>query len=504
MNKNLLLLVALSLFFVWAKQPLHAQSQQQSGNLTNIIPCLTHQIYEAKAHKNDRYRQSVEQTFEWAKAKAAQRADDDTTIYHIPVVVHIVFNNAQENLSDEVVQAQIDKLNEDYRRLNADAADTRDVFQPVATDTHIEFYLATEDPNGDPTNGITRTQTDRTDFSPLAGIDPFQILNDLMACGLTFDQILGLFSGADVPLTPEQEICVTEALAAVVGGGGGAMDAMKFEDQGGQAAWDTQRYLNIWVCDLNGDTPQLGLILGFAYPPEGAPNWPAGQTGTPETDGVVIDYHAFGGTINPNVTMLIPYADQARSCVHEVGHYLGLRHIWGDADCSEDDGIADTPDADAATDATTGCDFSKNTCTEATGLQLPDMIENYMDYSSDNCQNLFTQEQAGIMRAMLQGPRNGLLWQNPALGTPLPESIDNDLLIAIPNPANGGQLALYIAPQVQGKVQVSVFNAAGQQVFEAQSDEKQILIDANQWQKGLYIARVNGNNYTAVEKIIVK
>ncbi len=501
--KNLFLSPVLGLLF-WAVAGQVAHAQQQSPSPTHIIPCLEHQIYKAKANKDNHYQQSVTQTYEWAKAKAAQRADDDTTIYHIPVVVHIVFNTSQENISDAVVQAQIDKLNEDYRRLNADAATTRAIFQPVATDTRIEFYLATEDPDGNPSTGITRTQTDQTDFSPLAGIDPLQIFNDLLACGLTFDQIMGLFSGANVDLTPDQEACAMAVLEPLLSGGG-AMDAMKFDDQGGKSAWDTNRYLNIWVCDINGDNPTLGLVLGFAYPPEGAPNWPAGSTGTPETDGVVIDYHAFGGTTNPNVSMLAPFADEGRSCVHEVGHYLGLRHIWGDADCTEDDGIADTPDADAASDASTGCDWTKNTCTESTGTQLPDMIENYMDYSSDDCQNMFTLDQAGIMRSMLQGPRSGLLWQNPALGVPAVGSPNNaKLLVARPNPANDGQFALVLSPQMQGTADIAIFNAAGQQVFALQTSEKQIPIDAAQWQNGIYIAKVNGKNQTAVEKIVIK
>jgi PKD repeat protein len=377
----------------------------------HIRRCWSHELDKARSAQIPGYANAVSQTFEQAKRfaeyKASHRADGET-VYRVPVVVHIVWNTAAENLSDAVIQTQIDKLNEDYRRMNADTTNTRAIFQPVAADANIEFYLATEDPDGNPTNGIVRTQTDRTEFSATAGIDPFQVLADLQACGLTIDEILGIFGlGTPPSLTAAEEACVNEALASF----GGGMDEMKFADTGGSPAWDTKRYCNIWVCDLNGDNPTLGLLLGFAYPPVGAPNWPAGQNGTDETDGLAIHYQAFGAG-SSNTAPLAPFSDDGRTVVHEMGHYLGLRHIWGDDACGIDDGIADTPDSDAASDATGGCIWTQNNCTGDGTPDQPDMIENYMDYSSDECQNLFSRGQVDIMRAMLEGPRGGLLWQN--------------------------------------------------------------------------------------------
>ena len=77
----------------------------------------------------------------------------------IPVVVHIVYRTAAQNISNAQVQSQIQVLNEDFRRLNADAVNTPSLFQSVAADAEIQFCLATRDPLGNPTNGITRTQT---------------------------------------------------------------------------------------------------------------------------------------------------------------------------------------------------------------------------------------------------------------------------------------------------------------------------------------------------------
>ena len=95
--------------------------------------------------------------------------------------------------------------------------------------------------------------------------------------------------------------------------------------------------------------------------------------------------------------------DLGMACVHEVGHYLGLRHIWGDpitgSGCEVDDGISDTPNQNAASQFT--CNFDLNSCTD-NPLDYPDMVENYMDYSSDDCMNMFTLNQSSIMRAVLE------------------------------------------------------------------------------------------------------
>jgi hypothetical protein len=133
---------------------------------------------------------------------------DDRNIFTIPVVVHVVYRTTQENISDAQILSQIDVLNEDFRRLNADATNLPASFQNVAGDAQIEFCLATRDPQGNPTNGITRTQTTVTSW--------------------------------------------------------GLNDAMKNDNSGGKSPWPQNSYLNIWVCNLGSG------LLGYAYPP-GAP-----------------------------------------------------------------------------------------------------------------------------------------------------------------------------------------------------------------------------------------
>ncbi len=244
-------------------------------------------------------------------------------IITIPVVFHVVYKSATENISEAQLLSQITVLNEDFRRTNTDADNT----WSQASDVEIEFCLATVDPNGNATNGITRTSTTVPNFTD--------------------------------------------------------NDNVKHNATGGKNAWPASDYLNIWVCDING-------FLGYAQFPGGSPS----------TDGVVIDYQYIGTT----GTASYPF-DLGRTTTHEVGHWLNLRHIWGDGGCGVDDFVADTPESDAPN---YGCSPSHVSC------GTTDMVQNYMDYSDDNCMNLFTLGQRNRMRAIFEpgGFRASLLNSN--------------------------------------------------------------------------------------------
>lgn len=252
------------------------------------------------------------------------RENSSQAIYTIPVVVHILYNDPAQNLSRTRIEEQIQILNEDFRRQNADAINTPTDFLGVAADAQMQFCLATRDPNGLPTTGITRTAT--------------SISN--------------------------------------IGSGSSYYNNMA----GGKTAWDTNRYLNIWVCEIGGG------VLGFTYRPGTAP---AGA------DGVVIHYSNFGRT------GATPPFDRGRTTTHEVGHWLDLDHPWGSGGCGQDDGIGDTPNQDQGS---SGCPSHPQTsCGSA------DMFMNYMDYTDDACMNLFTQGQKDHMRATILAARPTLL-----------------------------------------------------------------------------------------------
>lgn len=157
--------------------------------------------------------------------------------------------------------------------------------------------------------------------------------------------------------------------------------------------WDPYRYFNIWVLNFGNSG-----LLGYAQ----FPNL-SGLDGLPEdgfdfTDGIVIGYQFFGRTGEVSA----PF-DQGRTTTHEVGHWLGLRHIWGDGDCNADDYCEDTPAADGPNRS---CQV-RDSCPGGAS----DMIENYMDYSTDGCMNIFTNDQRWRMRTVLEmSPmRNALL-----------------------------------------------------------------------------------------------
>ena len=171
--------------------------------------------------------------------------------------------------------------------------------------------------------------------------------------------------------------------------GDGPFERLEFENTiKPQTQWDPTRYFNIWVGDL-GDG-----LLGYAQFPtsSGLPGLPFG--GDSNTDGVVVTYQSVGSVANQNPNGG-PYG-LGRTLTHEVGHWLGLRHIWGDTDtCGNDDYCADTPDA---TNSNAGCPTVDSCPSDGLGA---DMVENYMDYSNDACLNTFTADQKTRIQAVL-------------------------------------------------------------------------------------------------------
>ena len=173
---------------------------------------------------------------------------------------------------------------------------------------------------------------------------------------------------------------------------------VKFDRTGGRDAWPSDQYLNIWVAPLFGASG----LLGYAQFPGEAP----------ETDGIVLDYRFFGTVDNFGYPVF-----NGRTATHEVGHWLNLHHIWGnvgreDDGCEVDDLVADTPMQEGPNNRYSyPCTFpGPNSCDEGAG-DLPDMFQNYMDYSNDICMSLFTKGQKARMRALFEpgGARESLL-----------------------------------------------------------------------------------------------
>ena len=160
----------------------------------------------------------------------------------------------------------------------------------------------------------------------------------------------------------------------------GTNDAVKKTSAGGLDPSLATSALNIWVCDLSSG------LLGYAQVPGGSAS----------TDGVVIDYQAFGTTANyPMYTAF----HLGRTATHEIGHWFNLRHIWGDRRCG-DDLVSDTPLHD---DANGGCPSNTHR-SKCAGRPLEQWM-NYMDYTDDACMYMFSSGQKTRMDASIDNSK---------------------------------------------------------------------------------------------------
>jgi hypothetical protein len=356
------------------------------------------------------------------RRSARETGQQAPTVILIPVVVHVLYKSAAQNVSDEQINSQIDALNRDFRRRNADTSSTPDRFKHVAADVQIQFQLATADPKGRATNGIIRKYTDVNHW--------------------TTD------------------------------------DKIKFSSLGGDDAWDSRYFLNLWTGDLMS-------LLGYSSLP-GA---------SVEKDGVVINYTAFG-TLNS----ASPY-NLGRTATHEIGHWLGLKHIWGDSYCG-DDLVDDTP---VQGNYTSGCPSGfRSTCNNG---DLGDMYMNYMDFTNDACMNLFTVGQKQRMLALFKegGPRNLLLSSTGlnkpwVIESPLPPT--TDVFRFYPNPTIG-QITFDFQNNASwiGKT-VSIVNINGMVISKFLVISNVQVLDVSSLKAGMYFIRADNGRLKITDKFL--
>lgn len=490
MNKKVLLLPFLLLLIL-------------QTNIAQVARCEQQKAIQKLENKYPDYQKAIQQTFNTAHKNYKQNAHSRSNVVHqIQVVVHVVYNTSEQNISDELIHSQIQILNEDFRRLNSDIDNAREIYKAIGGDAEIEFVLADIDPDGNPTTGITRTQTDVSSFIDI-NIGIAELISAAEECNV---DVSNPFNIADSSLACLQQVILEGGLEENTEDENSIqMDDVKRTAKGGKDPWDTKRYINIWVTNLNIDFmgQETPAILGFAYPPIGAPNWPdeVFVEDLSSIDGLVIHHQAFG-KVNTNSGILGNLAQGGRTCTHEMGHYFGLRHIHGDGDCSEDDGISDTPAADASQQEQAApnnlpvCEelHSIDTCPED---GLPDMVENYMDYNALSCQNLFTLEQVGIMKAMLEGPRSGLFQST----TSTESILANRAFSIYPNPtSNIIYLTLDEYELADFEVQVHSILGAQSKVIVSNNNKE---INMNELAGGIYLVRLIKNNFQIVKKVSV-
>ncbi|QBN19137.1 T9SS type A sorting domain-containing protein [Flavobacterium nackdongense] len=346
---------------IFGKEVKNAVANPTNGK----IRCISTEYEQFLQEKNP--QRSKENQFEsWlaplAKKQMATRTNAKTAaVITIPVVVHIIHSGQAIGTAPNISDAQVESQ---IAVLNQDYR--RQAGTPgfnanlVGADVEIEFVLAKVDPNGNPTNGIER---------------------------INFAQP----SWEDVDL----ESTVKPA-----------------------TIWDPNQYLNMWTVKFTDNT-----LLGYAQFPDSSTLPGISSTnGAANTDGVVASFDVFGSNdFGSGFILAAPY-NKGRTMSHEVGHFLGLRHIWGDGngdestnkpDCTATDYCADTPQV--------GWEHyscgTYDTCAASTGNDMP---ENYMDYTNDTCMNIFTTDQkTRITTVMANSPRRVSL-KTSTKGTAIP------------------------------------------------------------------------------------
>lgn len=310
-----------------------------------LIRCATTEYEEFLQEKYPK-RSSDSQFEAWItplvnKYKAA-RASSKTaaTVITIPVVVHVIHSGQAigiaPNITDNQILSQITVLNQDYRKLLGSPGYNTN---PVGADVEIQFVLTQQDPNGNPTNGIDRVALCEDSWG-------------------------------------ETEIDAMVKPATI---------------------WDPTLYFNLWSVRFTDNT-----LLGYAqFPDNSSLNGISSINGAANSDGVVSNYDVFGSNNYNDGTFLLDQTyNKGRTMTHEVGHWLGLRHIWGDETCGNDY-CADTP---TQHDANYGCPSKIPLSCDTPAV--PEMIQNYMDYTDDYCMNIFTQNQKDRMiTVMNNSPR---------------------------------------------------------------------------------------------------
>lgn len=332
-----------------------------SQNTKTIYERCSSIDYENYLRENNSNRKSINEFEKWlqpliAEEKQARLKSRNTSnsVIKIPVVIHIIHNGdaigAGENISTEQALSQIEVLNNDFRRkLGTPGYNTH----PAGADTEIEFVMAKRKPDGTATNGIDRVQVSNTQFTSMANVE-----------------------------TMKQT-----------------------------TVWDTNKYLNMWTVRIGGGTSLWNGTLGYAqFPSYSGISGMGYNNPTTEalTDGLVMRHDAFGSReIWPTGTYGGFEYDKGRTTTHEIGHWAGLRHIWGDDSCGNDF-CADTPtahDANYGCPSVVDCNGSGN-----------EMVENYMDYTDDLCMNIFTLDQKNrIMTVFKNADRRNTLLYSDAL-----------------------------------------------------------------------------------------
>ena len=423
----------------------------------NNKKCITTQLVENELENNIEYILMRENLIDYQKENKNNNYQKQQIIT-IPVVIHVVHRTQDmvgnnTNISNLQIEDQLRVLNEDFSKTNPEFPNPpRNTFQNYAGNPNIKFCLATTNPEGNPTTGITRTPTSKTSW--------------------------------DADDADEKNY-------------------MKLSTQGGINNWDPLKYLNIWVCNLSNSSGG-GQTLGYAF----LPGIQASSTHSWK-DGLVVDYKFFGTIGNVN------NSSDGRTATHEIGHYLGLSHTFCESGgcCDNDEwNVNDTPASDGIYFGNVNTSTNNNTCNDLAysnvfNTDVLDMDENYMSYASNTW--MFSNSQATAMLNVL----NAQTWQGGRvelknstvsvnctgiIGTVGINEYQLENINIYPNPSLG---TLHIASQTKINT-ISISNIIGKQVFFS-DDFNTNTIDLSSFENGVYFINISTYKGTHIEKIIL-
>lgn len=367
------------------------------------------------------------------------------SIITIPVVVHVVYKNAVQNIPDSQIVRQIQILNTCYRLQNSNFPTGRAIFDSIGADIEIQFCLAGTDPQGNPTTGIIRKSA---------------------PSNASFDPIFN-------------------------------MDKVKSSTTNGDDPWPNDKYLNIWVCDMS--IFGTAFVLGYAtFPGE-----------SPALDGVVIqsEYFGYGNALAPNnlgrttVHEVGHYFGMRHIWADDDGGSSGM--------CDSTDFVDDTPNQAAKSQSdckdTNSC---ANEAAYWGSIDPPDLVQDYMDYSADGCMAMFTKGQKARMYSFLStDPARTAIKTSPAgcSNVAVKELYANfsEYLYVYPNPLSDNLLHINITQITPSNLKCDIYNTSGQLVKQVHQLDFQNTINLSELSNGMYVVKVYNSEVNAIKKITV-
>ncbi len=352
------------------------------------------------------------------------------TVQYFPIVIHVVSREHSNPVSEAQVRNQLDVLNADFSGRGDNIPKLLPEFASMVADADVRFCLATHDPDGNPSTGITFTQTDISNIALQTG--------------------------------PQGRI------------------AIHYDQLGGKTGWNPSKYINVWI-------GEYGDILGSATFPGAAP--------FSEEIGVVIDPKYFG-SIGPAGNS--GFFSWGHTLTHEVGHFFGLQHIWGNgfnADCADSDDISDTPNAEGPYfGCPQGVQVSCNTS---------DMYQNFMDLTDDRCLAAFTIGQVAFMQSAIDVYYPDLTVEGEC--TTYTNAFDTWYAELVwSHDASSDTYVVYSAEILDSQKKVEVFGVDGRLVYHQQWGGQQThLLNLRSLASGIYFVRITQGEKYSVRTIVL-